>query len=81
MIHLRTLHLGPDELLVAAKVAVPPGGSAQQVAEAIDDAEARVRSVITLRAMIFLEPDIDREPAGAATEPAARYGADPSDRP
>ncbi len=81
VIHLRTLHLGPDELLVAAKLAVPPGGSAQQVAEAIDDAEARVRSVITLRAMIFLEPDIDREPAGAATEPAARYGPDPSDRP
>jgi cation diffusion facilitator family transporter len=69
VIHLRTLHLGPDELLIAAKVAVPPGGSAQQVAEAIDDAEARVRSVLALDAMIFLEPDIDREPAAAAADP------------
>ena len=57
-------------MLVAAKLAVPADSSAQQVAGAIDEAEARVRSVLSIGAMIFLEPDIDREPAEAATDPA-----------
>jgi cation diffusion facilitator family transporter len=60
VIHLKTLHLGPDELLVAAKVAVPAAGSALEVARAIDAAEASVRAAEPIARVIYLEPDIAR---------------------
>ncbi len=59
VIHMKTMHLGPDELLVAAKIAVAPTDSAAEVARAIDAAEARVRAVEPVARMIYLEPDID----------------------
>ncbi|MGI8880449.1 MAG: cation diffusion facilitator family transporter [Jatrophihabitans sp.] len=62
VIHLRTLHLGPEELLVAAKIAVGPTDSAVEVAAAIDAAEARVRERVPIARVIYLEPDIDRNP-------------------
>ncbi len=61
VIHLRTLHLGPEELLVAAKIAVPGTDRAVQVARAIDEAEARIRAAVPIARVIYLEPDIDRE--------------------
>ncbi|MCW2585632.1 MAG: cation diffusion facilitator family transporter [Frankiales bacterium] len=60
VIHLKTLHLGPDELLVAAKIAVPADLTLPAVAKAIDAAEARVRAVEPLARQIYLEPDLDR---------------------
>ncbi|MDX6200114.1 MAG: hypothetical protein QOJ79_3265 [Actinomycetota bacterium] len=60
VIHLRTLHLGPDELLVAAKIAIAPGLALPAVARAIDDAELRVRAVEPLARVMYLEPDLDR---------------------
>jgi cation diffusion facilitator family transporter len=60
LIHLRTLHLGPDELLVAAKIAVPGRESAADVAATIDATEARIRSAVPIARVIYLEPDIDR---------------------
>jgi cation diffusion facilitator family transporter len=61
VIHLRTLHLGPEELLVCAKLAVGRADFAYQVAAAIDAAEQRAReSVPGLQLVIYLEPDIDR---------------------
>jgi len=60
VIHLRTLHLGPDELLVAAKIAGPAGQTADRVAAAIDAAEARIRSAVPIARVIYLEPDLDR---------------------
>jgi divalent metal cation (Fe/Co/Zn/Cd) transporter len=60
VIHIRTQYLGPDELLVAAKLALVPGLDTAQVAEAIDDAEARVRAKVPVAALIYLEPDLDR---------------------
>ncbi len=60
IIHLRTLHVGPDELLVAAKIAVGRTDSARQVADAIDAAELRVREAVPIARYIFLEPDVDR---------------------
>jgi hypothetical protein len=61
VIHLRTLHLGPEELLVCAKIAVGPADVADQIAGAIDAAEQRAReSVPGLKLVIYLEPDIDR---------------------
>jgi cation diffusion facilitator family transporter len=60
IIHMRTMHLGPEELLVAAKVAVGGQRSAVQVADAIDEAEASIRSAVPIARVIYLEPDIDR---------------------
>ena len=62
VIHLRTMHLGPDELLIGAKLAIRPGSSAREIAAAIDDAEARVRAAVPIARVIYLEPDIDRGP-------------------
>jgi divalent metal cation (Fe/Co/Zn/Cd) transporter len=58
VIHMKTLHLGPDELLVAAKIAVRHDSSAEQVATAIDAAEARIRAAEPIARVIYLEPDI-----------------------
>lgn len=60
VIHLRTVHVGPDEILVAAKVAVDHDDSAAKIALAIDDAERRVRAVVPKATYIYLEPDLDR---------------------
>jgi len=62
IIHMKTLHLGPDELLVAAKIAVGALRMACDVARIIDDAEVRVRSAVPIARVIYLEPDIDRTP-------------------
>ena len=59
VIHMKTMHLGPDELLVAAKIAVAPIDSAAEVARTIDAAEARIRAAEPVARMIYLEPDID----------------------
>jgi cation diffusion facilitator family transporter len=60
VIHLRTLHLGPEELLVAAKLAMPPGLTLPVIARAIDEAEARVRAIEPHARVMYLEPDLDR---------------------
>ena len=60
VIHLKTMHLGPEELLVAAKIAVAPGLALREVARAIDAAEARVRAAEPLARQMYLEPDLDR---------------------
>jgi cation diffusion facilitator family transporter len=62
VIHIRTQYLGPDELLVAAKIALVPELPLREVAVAIDDAEARVRARVPLSMLIYLEPDLDRNP-------------------
>ncbi|GAB2911861.1 cation diffusion facilitator family transporter [Rhodococcus aerolatus] len=61
VIHLRTQYLGPDELLVAAKIALGAGDTVAEVAAAIDAAEARVRDAVPAARLIYLEPDLDRE--------------------
>jgi cation diffusion facilitator family transporter len=61
VIHQRTLHIGPEELLVAAKIAVPAAVTAAEVAQAIDAAERRVRAAVPIATVIYLEPDIARE--------------------
>ncbi|MFF7730776.1 cation diffusion facilitator family transporter [Streptomyces sp. NPDC008001] len=75
VIHMRTLHLGPEELLVAAKIAVRHDDTAVRIADAIDAAEARIREAVPIARVIYLEPDIYREEAAAAGEdPAATPG-------
>lgn len=58
LIHLKTLFLGPDELLVAAKVTLRADVSVADVAAAINEAEERIRAVVRVRTVIYLEPDV-----------------------
>jgi len=60
VIHLRTQYLGPEELLIAAKIALRPGMPVEDVAREIDEAEARVRAAVPAARMIYLEPDLER---------------------
>ena len=60
VIHIRTLHLSPDEILVVAKIAVRHDATALSIVRAIDAAELRIRTVVPAAKTIFLEPDIDR---------------------
>ena len=63
VIHLRTQYLGPDELLVAAKIGLEPSLSVAEVAAEIDAAEARVRARVPAARLMYLEPDLERTPA------------------
>jgi cation diffusion facilitator family transporter len=72
VIHLRTLHLGPDALLIAAKVAVRPQASGSAIARAIDTAEQRVRAAVPIAQVIYLEPDLYRAGDADTGDPAVR---------
>ncbi|MCX4981243.1 cation diffusion facilitator family transporter [Streptomyces sp. NBC_00572] len=75
LIHMRTLHLGPEELLVAAKIAVQHDDSAADVANAINAAEDRIRAAVPIARVIYLEPDVYSETAASAgTNPAKTPG-------
>ena len=60
IIHLKTLHLGPEELLVAAKISIGRSDTGQEIAKAIDDAETRIREAVPIARVIYLEPDVQR---------------------
>jgi len=60
VIHMRTLHLGPEELLVAAKISITQDLSAEDLVAAIDGAEERVRTAEPIARVIYLEPDFRR---------------------
>jgi cation diffusion facilitator family transporter len=72
VIHMRTVHMGPDSLLVAAKIAIRETDSAAQVAAAIDAAETRARDAVPLALTIYLEPDIFRPGKADRTDPSIR---------
>jgi cation diffusion facilitator family transporter len=74
VIHMRTLHLGPEELMVGVKIAVAAEASAQAVATLIDDVEVRIRASVPTARVIYIEPDIARD-AATATSAAASEGA------
>ena len=77
VIHLRTVHISPDSLLVAAKIAVPPLFTAAQIVKGIDFAERRVRTVVPEAQVIYLEPDLYRPALDDATDPAIRAARHP----
>ena len=60
VIHMKTLYLGPDELMLGAKIAVDPTATAAQIAAVIDAAEVAVRTAVPAVRVIYLEPDILR---------------------
>jgi cation diffusion facilitator family transporter len=72
VIHMRTVHMSPDAILVAAKVAVRDTDTAAQVAAAIDTAERRVRAAVPIAKTIYLEPDIYRPAEADQSDPAIR---------
>jgi len=81
VIHMRTLHLGPDELLIGAKIAVRHEERAGDIARAIDAAEERVRAAVPIARVIYLEPDIysaAKAAAGPAPEATPGGPATPS---
>ncbi len=72
VIHLRTLHVGPETLLVAAKIGVLHDETAASVAAGIDAAERRIRVAVPIAELIFLEPDIYQAARADLTDPAVR---------
>ncbi|MEV6134581.1 cation diffusion facilitator family transporter [Nocardia sp. NPDC051990] len=60
LIHLKTQYLGPEEILVAAKISIVPDLAIADIAAAIDDAESRVRAAVPAARVIYLEPDLYR---------------------
>ena len=60
-----TQHIGPEELLVAAKLDFRRELTVAQLSDAIDAAEARVRAVVPLQTRLYLEPALVRELAHA----------------
>ncbi|MFV0319674.1 MAG: cation diffusion facilitator family transporter [Microbacterium sp.] len=66
LIHIKTLYLGPDELLVAAKLGFPGERPLSRVAADIDAVEARVRAAVPVARVVYLEPDIYRPVSGEA---------------
>jgi cation diffusion facilitator family transporter len=67
IISLRTLHHGPDDVLVAAKLELT-SDTVPALARAIDSVEARVRASVPTARLIFLEPDVYRPPDPANQE-------------
>jgi len=72
VIHIRTMHLGPEELLVGAKIAVNHDETASEVADGIDAAERRLRAAVPIARVVYLEPDL-YEASRAPSETAAEY--------
>lgn len=68
LIHMKTLYLGPDELLVAAKVAFPTRMKLAEVAATINALEVRVREEVPIARVIYIEPDVYVAP-GAGNPP------------
>ncbi|MCU1441618.1 MAG: cation transporter [Rhodoglobus sp.] len=58
LIHMKTLYLGPDELLVAAKIAFASKTRLADVAKSIDDVEASIRAAVPVARVIYIEPDV-----------------------
>ena len=72
VIHMRTVHMSPDSVLVAAKVGVRESDSARQITAGIDAAERRVREAVPIAKTIYLEPDIYRPSRPDQTDPSIR---------
>ena len=62
VVHLRAVHLGPEELLVGAKVLFSPGLSAEAAAAVVDEAEVAIRSVVPSAQWIYIEPGRTEQP-------------------
>jgi divalent metal cation (Fe/Co/Zn/Cd) transporter len=71
IIHLKTLHIGPEELLVAAKISIGASDTGRDIAAAINNAESRIRTAVPIARVIYLEPDLPRTDAFIPDQAAA----------
>jgi cation diffusion facilitator family transporter len=78
LIHMKTLYLGPDELLVAAKVAFASSAKLSDVAATIDTVEAAIREAVPVARVIYIEPDVYVTPSDTqpTTDTIVIKGAD-----
>ncbi|WP_217182857.1 cation diffusion facilitator family transporter [Streptomyces sp. AC495_CC817] len=60
LIHIKTLYLGPDELMVAAKVALSADKPLREAADDIDEIEERIRAAVPAARVVYIEPDVYR---------------------
>jgi cation diffusion facilitator family transporter len=80
LIHMRTEHIGPEELLIGAKIELIPDLSVVEAAEAVDRIEASVRRAVPAARMMYLEPDVFRTAVPRAdTDPAHLAGSAAAD--
>ena len=78
LIHMRTQHIGPEELLVGAKLELVPDLSVAEAAEAVDRIEASVRRAVPIARIMYLEPDVFRTSVPSTQDdPAHLEGAAP----
>jgi cation diffusion facilitator family transporter len=75
IIHVRTLHLGPEELLVGAKLDLT-ATSVDVLAAAIDTVEARIRAAVPIARVIYIEPDLYRTSGGTEMHEGSRGTGD-----
>ena len=57
LIHMRTRHFGPEELMVAAKIELDDTLSFAAVCSTINEVEVKVRSAVPIAKIVYLEPD------------------------
>ena len=72
LIHIKTLYVGPDEMLVAGKVAFPRATKLAEMARHINEVEGSIRAAVPVARMIYLEPDVYLPP-GAANPPTDSF--------
>ncbi|HEX8802816.1 MAG TPA: cation transporter dimerization domain-containing protein, partial [Acidimicrobiales bacterium] len=71
LLHMRTEHIGPDELLVGAKIELVRGLSVDEVTEVVNRVESSVRRAVPTARIMYLEPDVFRTSTPAGEEPRA----------
>lgn len=76
IIHMKTLYLGPDELMVAAKIAVPKTTKATEIAKIINEVEIAVREAVPVARVIYIEPDIYVAGSNTSTDAIVIQGHD-----
>jgi cation diffusion facilitator family transporter len=76
IIHMKTLYLGPDELMVAAKIAVPKTTKASEIAKIINEVELAVREAVPVARVIYIEPDIYVAGSNTSTDAIVIQGHD-----
>ena len=78
LIHMKTLYLGPDELLVAAKVAFASSKKLSDVASSINSLESAIRAAVPVARVIYIEPDVYTSPSAGnpSTDAIVIKGAD-----
>jgi divalent metal cation (Fe/Co/Zn/Cd) transporter len=62
---MKTLYLGPDELMVAAKLGMPRDQRLTEVSAVTNAIEARIREAVPAARVIYIEPDVYIDPNDA----------------